>query len=136
MKTRRPFRRFRALGRLFCVLTAVLALGGQVAVGSEAVDRAAGLLAARASSGVVVLCGRRPRPDALAPAQPKRRMTVHPVGVMPSSGDAGDLLAPDLPAPFRPQPGVIRLAGRGPGLRGPPAVIGVRPYPRGPPVPG
>ena len=136
VKTRRPFAHPRALGRLFCVLMAVLALGGRIAVASQAADRAAGLVASQASGGVVVMCGSRSRFGTAAPAHPKRRLVVRPVGVMPSSGDADDLLAPDHRALCRPEPDFIRLAGQGLALPGPPAVTGVRPYPRGPPVPG
>ena len=115
---------------------AVRALGGQVAVASQAAGRAAGLLASQASSGVVVMCGSRSRFATAAPAHPKRHMVLRPFGVMPSSGDADDLLVPGHPALCRPEPGFIRLAGQGLALPGPPAVTGIRPYPRGPPVLG
>ncbi len=128
--------RCSAFGRLFCVLMAILALGGQVAMASEAADRAAGLLATQAWNNGIVLCGSRSRSDTAAPAHPKRRVAVQGVGVMPSSGDADDLLAPGHPALFRPEPGFIHLAGRGHGSPSPQAATGTRPYPRGPPVLG
>ncbi len=109
------------------MLLAVLALGGQVGVASLAADQGA---------DGPVLCGTQHRLGTVAPAHPRRLAVVHPVGVMPSSGDAHDLLAPDPPALPGPEPSPVRLAEGRQGLRGPPAGIGVLPYPRGPPILG
>ena len=119
---------------MFWLLVAVLAMGGQVGLGSRAADRLTSLLAGGGWKATAVLCGRSHHGVAVRETMPELPPAPSPDCGLPAGGDAPpDLLtsagaAVDGPSgmtvlhgEWRPGPVEMAQAGH------------TRPYPRGPP---
>jgi hypothetical protein len=122
---------FAIASRLLCLLMAVLALGGQVAVGSVGADRLAAAVTEAGPLGP--MCGSAHHAHLASPVHPERlAAALHLVAVLPS--EAG--LVPLVPVVgawlLLPSCRVAAFAPGLPGARAPPPRA-LRPQPRGPP---
>ena len=136
MRERRSALSLTTAGRLIRLLVAVMALGGQVAVGSRVADRLASSPGGAASGPSPLLWGARQQAQRLARTPPGDPSTRPLLGPIAAAGDAPELLTPTRTALPCPVPAPGSAAGANLAAADARQENRVRPYPRGPPIRG